>query len=135
MIKKKGNTLMPIEEVNSKRTREKHSEDSKRAGKRSGEVRRQRKLLKDLFKSLLATPIPQKELKEKIKEMGLSDEEKNYNTLLGMTTLNEALKGNMKAVEFIRDTIGEKPKEEITVNNFNNQYANLTEEELRKLAK
>lgn len=135
MIKKKGNTLMPIEEVNSKRTREKHSEDSKRAGKRSGEVRRQRKLLKDLFKSLLATPIPQKELKEKIKEMGLSDEEKNYNTLLGMTTLNEALKGNMKAVEFIRDTIGEKPKEEIIVNNFNNQYANLTEEELRKLAK
>lgn len=105
--------LMPIEKVNASRTREQHSKDSKKAGKKSGQVRRQRKQLKDLFLSMLSTPIPQDELKEKITSMGLDGEEKNYNTLLGMTTLNEALKGNMRAVELIRDTIGEKPVENI----------------------
>lgn len=34
--------LMPIEEVNSRRTREEHSSDSKKAGKKSGEIRRLR---------------------------------------------------------------------------------------------
>ena len=32
--------LMPIEQVNSRRTREEHSEDSKKGGQKSGEVRR-----------------------------------------------------------------------------------------------
>ena len=45
--------------------------------------------------------------------MGLDNEEKNYNTLIGMTALTEALKGNLKAIELIRDTIGEKPKDSI----------------------
>ena len=107
--------LMPIEEVNASRTREQHSKDSKKAGKASGKARRQRKQFKELFKSILETPLPQDELKAKIDEMGLGSEEKNYNTLLAMTTLNEALKGNMKAIELIRDTIGEKPKDEIEV--------------------
>ena len=69
---------------------------------------------------MLATSIPQEDLKEKIKTMGFKDEEENYNTLLGMTTLNEALKGNIKAVEMIRDTIGEKPKEEVAIEVNNN---------------
>ena len=107
--------LMPIEEVNASRTREQHSKDSKKAGKASGKARRQRKQFKELFKSILETPLPQDELKAKIDEMGLEKEKKNYNTLLAMTTLNEALKGNMKAIELIRDTIGEKPKDEIEV--------------------
>lgn len=48
--------LMPIQEVNSRRTREQHSEDSRRAGKRSGEVRRQRKAMKEQMEMLLALP-------------------------------------------------------------------------------
>lgn len=98
---------------NSERTPKELKNMTKKGGKKSGQVRRQRKQLKELFKSMLSTPIPQADLKAKIDEMGLDNEEKNYNTLLGMTTLNEALKGNMKAVELIRDTIGEKPKDEI----------------------
>lgn len=48
--------LMPIEIVNSRRTREQHSEDSRRAGKKSGEVRRQRKAMKEQMEMLLALP-------------------------------------------------------------------------------
>lgn len=99
--------------ANPERTPKELKNMAKKGGKKSGQVRRQRKQLKDLFLSMLSTPIPQDELKEKITSMGLDGEEKNYNTLLGMTTLNEALKGNMRAVELIRDTIGEKPVENV----------------------
>lgn len=100
---------------NPERTPKELKNMAKKGGKKSGQVRRQRKQLKDLFLSMLSTPIPKDELKEKITSMGLDNEEKNYNTLLGMTTLNEALKGNMRAVELIRDTIGEKPKDELEI--------------------
>lgn len=104
--------LIPIKE----RTPSELREMTKKGGKKSGQVRRQRKELKELFKSMLSTPIPQEELKEQINNMGFENEEQNYNTLVGMTTLQEAIKGNMKAIEFIRDTMGEKPKEEIELN-------------------
>ena len=35
--------LMPIQEVNSRRSREEHKKDSAKGGKKSGEVRRKRK--------------------------------------------------------------------------------------------
>ena len=48
--------LMPIQEVNSRRTREQHSEDSRKGGKRSAEVRRQRKAMKEQMEMLLSLP-------------------------------------------------------------------------------
>lgn len=48
--------LMPIEEVNSRRTREEHREDSKKGGQKSGEVRRQRKAMKEQMEMLLSLP-------------------------------------------------------------------------------
>ena len=98
---------------NRETTPQERRENARKAGKASGKARRQRKQLKDLFLSMLSTPIPQDELKGKITSMGLDNEEKNYNTLIGMTALTEALKGNLKAIELIRDTIGEKPKDSI----------------------
>ncbi len=108
--------LRPIKTL----SREEAKKRGSKGGKASVKAKKQRKQLKELFKSMLATSIPQEDLKEKIKTMGFKDEEENYNTLLGMTTLNEALKGNIKAVEMIRDTIGEKPKEEVAIEVNNN---------------
>lgn len=108
--------LRPIKTL----SREEAKKRGSKGGKASVKAKKQRKQLKELFKSMLATSIPQEDLKEKIKTMGFKDEEENYNTLLGMTTLNEALKGNIKAIEMIRDTIGEKPKEEVAIEVNNN---------------
>lgn len=49
--------LMPIEEVNSRRTREEHSSDSKKAGKKSGEVRRLRAQERKEWQRLLKMPM------------------------------------------------------------------------------
>lgn len=48
--------LIPIEIVNSRRTREQHSKDSSKGGKKSGEVRRQRKAMKEQMEMLLSLP-------------------------------------------------------------------------------
>lgn len=114
MTKNKNENLMPIELVNANKTREQRIKDASNAGKKSGEVRRKRKLLKDLFESLLNTSITDEAMKKELKDNGFKDEEQNYNTLLGVSMLTEAMKGNTKAFELIRDTIGEKPKEKIS---------------------
>lgn len=45
--------LMPIEEVNSRRTPEQHSADSSKAGKRSGQVRREKADLRKIAQQVL----------------------------------------------------------------------------------
>lgn len=60
---------------------------------------------------------------------------KTYQELISTALVKEALKGNTKAYEIIRDTLGQKPKEEISVSGeLNNPYSELSVEELRKLA-
>ena len=115
MTKNKNENLMPIELVNASKTPEERKQAAAKAGRRSGEVKRQRKVLKELFESLLKTSITDEAMKKELKDNGFKDEEQNYNTLLGVSMLTEAIKGNTKAFELIRDTIGEKPKEEVIV--------------------
>lgn len=115
MTKNKNENLMPIELVNASKTPEERKQAAAKAGRRSGEVKRQRKVLKELFESLLKTSITDEAMKKELKDNGFKDEEQNYNTLLGVSMLTEAIKGNTKAFELIRDTIGEKPKEEVVV--------------------
>ena len=85
--------LMPIEEVNSRRTREQHSLDSRKAGKRSGEVRRENKLIKDRI----------------LERMGESDWDEMIDNLIARA------KDDRQDFETLRDTIGQKPKDTVAV--------------------
>ena len=54
---------------------------------------------------------------------------------ISFSLIQEALGGNVKAFETIRDTIGEKPKENVNITGeVNNPFAGMTTEELRKIA-
>lgn len=87
-----------------------------KGGKASVKARRERKTLREELLLLLSKGDTQ----EKI----------------SLSLIKEALDGSTKAFEVIRDTIGEKPKDVIQhEGEINNPYSNLTEEELRKLAK
>ena len=81
--------------ANSERTPKERKELAQKAGKKSGEARREKKLLKEELMLLLA----QGKTQERI----------------SLALIEEAIKGNVKAFEVIRDTIGEKPvnKQEI----------------------
>jgi len=78
------------------RTKEEARKRGKQGGIKSGEARRQRKTLKE--------------------ELVLLLESKSYNEKVSLALIKQALDGNTKAFEIIRDTIGEKPKETVEVN-------------------
>ena len=79
------------------RTKSEAREKVKKGGKKSGEVRAQRKTLREELIALLETKIEDKTIQEKI----------------SFSLIQEAISGNVKAFETIRDTIGEKPIEQI----------------------
>lgn len=74
---------------NSVRTPSERRENAKKAGIKSGEVRRARKTLKEELLLLL--------------------ESGNTQNKISLALIKKALKGDIKAFEVIRDTIGEKP--------------------------
>lgn len=75
------------------RTTEEQREIARKGGKASGEARRKRKT----FKEELLLLLEQGDTQEKI----------------SLAILQKAMQGDIKAYESIRDTVGEKPKENI----------------------
>ena len=86
-------------------------EEQKKGGKRSGEVRRARKTLREELLALLSQDIKTK-----------NGESMNTQVAMSSSLIKEALKGNTKAFELIRDTIGEKPVEKVEQVNVDIQY-------------
>lgn len=99
--------LISIEQVNSRRTREEHSEDSRKGGKKSGEVRRKNKTMKETMKKLLTLDMPDCDGKEELKQLGLEDEELTLQTGILINQVKKALAGNLDSAKFVRDTSGE----------------------------
>lgn len=88
-------------------------DEQQKGGIASGKARREQKI----FKQAIA------------ERMGFDD----FNEMVD--NLIKRAKKNDKSFEILRDTLGQKPKEEISVSGeLNNPYSELTVEELRKLA-
>lgn len=94
------------------RSKEEARERGRAGGKRSGEVRRENKLIKDRI----------------LERMGETDWNEMINGLI------ERAKGNDKAFEILRDTIGQKPSEIIEVSGLAEQQSKVDEllNELKK---
>ena len=93
------------------------SEEAKRmgslGGKRSVEVKREKKLLRELLEEALSKN---------------TDSENKYVSITA-ALIREAEKGNVKAYETIRDTLGQKPKENISVGVSYEDYIKKVEDE------
>ena len=84
----------------NRRSKEEVKKNASKGGKKSGEVRRQRRTLREELLALLSDGKTQEKM--------------------SLALLNEALNGNnsgsvTKAFEVVRDTIGEKPVEKVVV--------------------
>ena len=102
----------------NKRTESEQREYASQGGKKSGEVRRQKKAMKDTVKMLLNLNLPDSEGKEKLKELGIEEEDLTIQTAILTNQVEKALKGNLDSAKFVRDTAGEyigaeEEKEEI----------------------
>ena len=102
--------LMPIQEVNSRRTREQHSKDSSKAGKISAQKKRDTRTLKEIMLELLA----EQAKPEDIKRYGLPEGTSNA-VVMAAAAAKKAYDGDIKAQEYIRDTAGQMPTKEVNL--------------------
>lgn len=112
----------------NERTPSERREIARKAGIASGKARRAKRDFKKVFNTILELDVKDKKLLKHIEQMGVNTEIDNK-TLLAVTTFKKALKGDMRAFELIRDTIGEKPKEEIEVSDVTPKWFKSKDEE------
>lgn len=84
---------------NSERTPNEVRENGKKGGIKSGEVRREKKLLKDLLEEALL----------------IKTDTGNKYVDITNALIKQAEEGNVKAYETIRDTLGQKPIEKAEI--------------------
>lgn len=99
-------------EYTSEQSREEAAKNGKKGGIASGVAKRKRKSMREALEKLLA---------DKIKTT--KGEMETQEALL-LAAVAQGIKGNMRAIEFIRDTIGEKPsdKTQFVDNEGNNLF-------------
>ncbi len=100
-----------LKHFTSEQSREKAVENGRKGGKASGESKRARKTLREELLALLSQE--------------MRDENGNpVNTQVAMSVslIKEAIDGNTKAFELVRDTIGEKPVDKVESVNIDMEY-------------
>lgn len=105
------------------RTTEEARERGRNGGKASGKKRRELKTMKLMLDYLLAKKIENKQTGKKVTTL----------EAIMLAQIKQALSGNTKAVTFIRDTLGERPAEQITNTNINIEDEKVINEVLDKL--
>ncbi|WP_304948124.1 hypothetical protein [Streptococcus sinensis] len=100
--------LIPV----TKRTRQDQIAISRKGGKVSGEARRKKAHLRKTLDELLTMDVSDERLKQKLEEMGLHADNQ---TLLCVIMLEKAIKGNVRAAEWIANIIGAYKKDELDI--------------------
>lgn len=100
---------------NDKRTPRERRENAKKAGKKSGEVRRKKRLLKDCMTELLDLPVSKQKDFNRLAKLGLDIEKMDNRALLTAALFSKAVEvGDVAAFKEIRDLIGENQEQEDT---------------------
>lgn len=103
----------------------------------SGKVRRERKAMKDTLATLLSMPLKDEAVSnlDEIKSIAsMNGKNITVQEAIMLAQIKKAVKGDTRAAEYIRDTSGNKLKEEINLNGgVNNPFEGMTTEELKKL--
>lgn len=98
----------------SERSKDEARELGQMGGIASGAVRRKKAAMRDYVQFILGMKrkVSEKTL-EQLKEMGVTEDEVTGQTLALMKIMDKAIAGDIKAMEFLRDTAGEKPTDSV----------------------
>lgn len=85
-------------------------EEQRKAGKKSGEVRRAKKGMQNIAKWILEMPLTDDDTAEDIKSFAeFNGKNITVEQAIMLKQLQKALKGDINSAVFIRDTSGQKP--------------------------
>lgn len=102
--------LIPFDE----RTESEQREIQSKGGKASGAARRRKKAMRQAASMLLGMDVPvsgafSETLKSRLAAFGYSEDAATFQDVLLASVMLEAIRGDVRAAEFIRDTAGESP--------------------------
>lgn len=107
--------LITPQEVNARKTPEERKAAASKAGKASAEKRRQKKSFQELCRWGLSLPLKTGDVDEITAMAEASGKNMTVNEAAVLAVCNKALKGDVQALAFLRDSAGEKPVERIEV--------------------
>lgn len=122
-------------EYNSSLTPEERKDKASRAGKASGEARRLKRTQADILRQILVLDYTDPERRKLLMQLGLSG---SFADAINLSVLEKAAKGDVEAARYMRDTIGEKPREDMQVSVLDKpveqlNMSELTDEELNAI--
>lgn len=103
--------LIPFNEMTEKEQRKIAS----KGGKASAKARAERKLIAEQMKLLLSLPLKDEKAKAKLESLGIDADNIDNQMAMIISMWNKAIKGDVQAFNSIRDTVGEKPKDDVDV--------------------
>ena len=90
-------------------------EMGRRGGIASGRAKRERKQMREIAQSILDMPLRKGRTEEYRNFIEGSQKNVTVSERIMMVAIKEALEGNVRAAEFVRDTAGERPTETVAV--------------------
>ena len=100
------------ENLRSDFTREERSENGRKGGAASGRARRRQKTFRESIKALLTCDVPDEELKARLEQLGVDTTVLNA---IHMAVHDKAMRGDLEAARYLRDTAGEKPRDGLDI--------------------
>lgn len=94
-------------------TSEQSHEEAVKNGRKGGIESGKKRRLQGAFERALDAAASSAEFREIFDRFAVLPEEKNYASAIACALVAKAASGNLAAIALLRDTIGEKPKEEI----------------------
>lgn len=102
----------------SERTKAEQREIAKKGGVASGKARREKKAMKDTLNDLLSMPLKSGKAAdvESIKNLAaLKGKNITVQEAIMLAQIQKAMKGDTRAAEYVRDTIGQKPDNKMNI--------------------
>lgn len=102
----------------SERTKAEQREIARKGGIASGKARREKRALKDTLEELLAMPMKDGKSAniDDIKSIaGVKGKNITMQEAIMLSMLDKAVKGDVRAAEYVRDTIGQKPDSRMNI--------------------
>lgn len=120
----------------SQRTEEAQRQIRSMGGKASSEKQRRRKTQAEIIRQIMALELTAEEGADRLIALGLDP---TWATDANVAVMQKARKGDVESLRYLRDTIGEKPREGLEIGNLDGQplatidMSALTDDQLRAL--
>lgn len=83
----------------------------KKDGKASGKSRKNKKYIKEMLEELLLLDLPECKLNEDMQKLGITEDDMSIQMAMCVMLIKQAVYGNLKAYQLIRDQIDQNPKD------------------------